>query len=83
MSIQTFNRRIDGIIKNKSLLIQSTSYQHQKDIRKGNIDLLVSICDIPEESAVFLTDRIMAIPPADIRMNSSDIISFFKNNYGV
>lgn len=83
MSIQTFNKRIDGIIKNRSLLIQSTSYQHQKDIRKGTADALTVICSVQDEEALFLTDRIMAIPPADTKIDTRDILSFFKNNYGV
>ncbi len=83
MSIQALNRRIDGIIKNKQMLIQSTLNQHQKDTRKGTADALVSICSVHDEEALFLTDRIMAIPPADSKMNSHDIISFFENNYGV
>ena len=83
MGYTGIQKRIDGIIKNKKMLIQSTSYQHQKDIRKGTKDALVSICSVQEEEALFLTDRIMAIPPADGNMDSRDIISFFKNNYGV
>lgn len=83
MSIQTFNKRIDGIIKNKKLLIQSTSDAYRKDIRKGTKDALVSICSVQEEEALFLTDGIMVIPPAGGNMDSRDILAFFKNNYGV
>lgn len=87
MSIQMFNRRIDRIISDMAIrkrgLSTNISKMEHPEYKPSIVGALVSICELPEESAVSIADKISHLPVCECDMNTGDILAFFKKGYGI
>ena len=87
MSYTSFQKRIDRIITDMAIrkrgLSTNMSKQEHPEYKPSIVGALVSICELSEESAVSIADKITHLPICECDMNTGDILAFFKKEYGI